>query len=138
MNPAWYRVRLCLDISRTICLPVFVLSLALNIAQKHLGILTIPCHVLFIVLWASLKGALRKRIQDQEARRLGAKPIPRIIGKWPGNIDILLKMLRAFKTSYVLDVYLNLFEEYQCTTLNTRILWSDNVRSSSNGLVVGV
>ncbi|KIK65139.1 hypothetical protein GYMLUDRAFT_39531 [Collybiopsis luxurians FD-317 M1] len=36
-------------------------------------------------------------------------------------------MLRAFKTSYILDVYLQLFEEYQCTTLNTRILWTDNI-----------
>jgi hypothetical protein len=134
MNPARYRIRLCLDISRTICLPVFVLYLVLSITQKHLGYLTIPAHVLFIVFWACLKGALLKHIQDREARRLGAKPIPRIVGKWPGNIDILLKMLRAFKTSYVLDVYLNLFEEYQCTTLNTRILWSDNVRSSSNSL----
>ena len=135
MNPARYRIRFCLDISRTICLPVFVLSLALYIAQKNLGILTIPSHILFILLWAALIGALRRCIQDREARCLGAKPIPRIVGKWPGNIDILLKMLRAFKTSYVLDVYLNLFEEYKCTTLNTRILWSDNVRSSSNVLV---
>ncbi|KAJ3512593.1 hypothetical protein NLJ89_g3431 [Agrocybe chaxingu] len=37
--------------------------------------------------------------------------------------------MRAFKTSYVLDVYLQLFEEYQCTTLNTRILWRDNIIS---------
>lgn len=129
MNPARYRIRLCLDIFRTICLPVFVLSLALNLAQKHLGFLTVPSHALFIVLWAASKGALLKHIQDREAIRLGAKPIPRIVGKWPGNIDILLKMLRAFKTSYVLDVYLNLFQEYQCTTLNTRIFWTDNIIS---------
>ncbi|GAW02064.1 cytochrome P450 monooxygenase CYP63 [Lentinula edodes] len=38
-------------------------------------------------------------------------------------------MLRAFKTSYILDVYLQLFEEYQCTTLNTRILWTDHIIS---------
>lgn len=136
MNPARYRIRLCLDIFRTICLPVFVLSLALNLAQKHLGFLTVPSHALFIVLWAASKGALLKHIQDREAIRLGAKPIPRIVGKWPGNIDILLKMLRAFKTSYVLDVYLNLFQEYQCTTLNTRIFWTDNVSSSLNVLQV--
>ena len=135
MNPTRYRVRLLLDICRIICLPVFVFSLGLNITQKHLGFLTIPSHVLFIALWASVKHALRNHIQDREARRLGAKRIPQVVGKWPGNIDILLKMLRAFRTSYVLDVYLNLFEEYQCTTLNTRILWMDNVRNSSSVVV---
>jgi len=129
MNPARYRIRLFLDICRTIFLPVLVLSLILNVTQKRLGLLTVPCHVLFIVLWASSQGAILKYAQDREARRLGTKPIPRIVGKLPGNIDILLKMLWAFKTSYVLDVYLNLFEEYQCTTLNTRILWLDNVSS---------
>jgi hypothetical protein len=129
MNPARYRVRLFLDLCRTIVLPSIVLSFALNLAQQRLGLLKIPIHAIFIITWASSKGALSKFIQDREARRLGAKPIPRIVGKWPGNIDILLKMLRAFKTSYVLDVYLKLFEEYQCTTLNTRIFWSDNVRS---------
>jgi hypothetical protein len=46
---------------------------------------------------------------------------------WPGNLDILLSMMRAFRKSYILDVYLNLFEEYQCTTLNLNILWVDNV-----------
>ena len=58
---------------------------------------------------------------------MGAKPIKRIRGKWPGNIDVLFRMMKAFKTSYIMDVYLELFQEYQCTTLNTRILWVDQV-----------
>jgi hypothetical protein len=66
-------------------------------------------------------------MQEKEARLLGARLIPCVVGKWPGNIDVLLDMMRAFKSSYVLDVYLQLFEEYQCTTINTRILWSDTV-----------
>ncbi len=69
--------------------------------------------------------------QHQTCRRLGTKPIPRIRGKWPGNIDVLLRMMKAFKTAYLMDVYLELFQEYQCTTLNTRILWVDQVRSNT-------
>ncbi|KAF8900848.1 cytochrome P450 [Gymnopilus junonius] len=38
-------------------------------------------------------------------------------------------MMGSFKTSYVLDVYLQLFEEYQSTTLNLRVLWRDNIIS---------
>ena len=67
-------------------------------------------------------------IRAQDRYQMGAREIPRVVGKWPGNIDVLFKMMKAFKTSYILDVYLQLFEEYQCTTLNTRILWSDMVR----------
>ncbi|KAF8063490.1 cytochrome P450 monooxygenase CYP63 [Lyophyllum atratum] len=129
MNPARYRVRLCLDLCRTIVLPVLVLSVVLRFFQTRLGSFAVPVHLGFVIAWASAKGAISKRLQDREAARLGAKSIPRIVGKWPGNIDILVKMLKAFKTSYVLDVYLKLFEEYECTTLNTRILWSDHIIS---------
>ncbi|KAF5370503.1 hypothetical protein D9615_010334 [Tricholomella constricta] len=129
MDPARYRTRLFLDLCRTILLPVLVLFTALRIFQHRLEFLTIPVYFIFIITWASAKGAITKYIQDRDAERRGAKAIPRIVGKWPGNIDVLIKMLKAFKTSYVLDVYLKLFEEYQCTTLNTRILWSDNIIS---------
>lgn len=36
-------------------------------------------------------------------------------------------MMKSFGKSYIMDIYLELFEEYQTTTLNTRILWSDNI-----------
>lgn len=130
MDPARYRTRLCLDLSRSIVLPILVLSASLRLFGKSLGPLTFPVHLAFIISWASLKGALTRYTQENDAKKLGARPIPRIVGKWPGNIDVLFNMLRGFKTSYVLDVYLQLFEEYQCTALNTRILWSDNVRTS--------
>ncbi|KAF8151560.1 cytochrome P450 monooxygenase CYP63 [Crassisporium funariophilum] len=127
MDPANYRARLLLDILRILVLPVFVLSAALSFFRCGLGLLSIPVHITFIVFWATIRGAYSDSKHDREARSLGAKAIPRVMGKWPANIDILLRMMRAFKTSYVLDVYLQLFEEYQCTTLNTNILWRDNI-----------
>ena len=42
-------------------------------------------------------------------------------------MDILLRMMRSFRTDYIQDVYLELFREYQCTTLNLRIFWIDTV-----------
>jgi len=129
MNPANYRARVLFDLFHIFVVPVVVLSLVLSFFKYRLGLLSLPTHLCFVVLWAATKGALSQAKQDREARSLGAKPIPRIVGKWPGNLDVLLRMMRAFKTSYVLDVYLELFEEYQCTTLNTRILWCDMVRT---------
>jgi hypothetical protein len=127
MNPANYRARVFLDIFHILVVPVVVLSLVLSFFKCRLGFLSLPTHLCFVVLWAATKGVLSQAKQDRDALSLGARPIPRVVGKWPGNLDVLLRMMHAFKTSYVLDVYLQLFEEYQCTTLNTRILWCDNV-----------
>jgi len=127
MNPARYRIRLFLDFCRFAVLPSLVFHAVLKYSGSRLGFLTQPLHFGFIISWFLFKGTLLKAFQDREARKLGARPIPQIVGRWPGNIDVLLKILRAFRTSYIHDVYLNLFEEYQCTTLNTRILWRDAV-----------
>ncbi|KAF8962912.1 cytochrome P450 monooxygenase CYP63 [Flammula alnicola] len=129
MNPANYRARLFRDLFLAFVVPILVLSSATSFFQYRLGLLSAPTHLVFIVIWATTKGAFLDARQAREARSLGARTIPRVTGKWPGNIDILLRMMRAFKTSYVLDVYLQLFEEYQCTTLNLRLLWRDNIIS---------
>jgi len=131
LNPAHYRIRFLLDLVYIFVIPVSFLSLCLSYFQVHVGFLSIPIHLGFILLWAVGKGRYAEARQDREAISMGAKPIPRVIGKWPGNVDVLLKMMGAFKNSYILDVYLQLFEEYQCTTLNLRILWRDNVCKSS-------
>lgn len=128
LNPKLYRTRLFLDLLRIFVLPVFVLLQAASFAGIRLGYLALPAGILAIIGWGYLRNVFSDFKQSREARRLGAKPIIKIRGKWPGNIDILLRMMKAFKTSYLMDVYLELFQEYQCTTLNTRILWVDQVR----------
>jgi len=62
-----------------------------------------------------------------EAARLGAQPITRVQGRWPGNLDIVLRLLKAFESGYVLQGFADLFAEYGCTTLNTRFFWDDQV-----------
>ncbi|KAJ6602667.1 cytochrome P450 monooxygenase CYP63 [Mycena vulgaris] len=128
MKPGCYRLRLLSDIGRAIVLPYACLWLTLRLLDIHLGpILSIPVYFVFLILWAVGREVLRQSAHARTARQLGAQPVRQVVGKWPGNIDVLLRMMKAFKTSYVLDVYLQLFEEYQCTTLNTRILWLDNI-----------
>ncbi|KAE9397925.1 cytochrome P450 monooxygenase CYP63 [Gymnopus androsaceus JB14] len=128
MHPSNFRLRLLLDFLRILVLPSAVFHLVSTRLYKiHLGLLTIPAYIGFIICWSICKSLLTRALHHTERSRLGAKEIPCIRGAWPGNIDVLLKMLRAFKTSYIGDVYLQLFEEYQCTTLNTRILWTDHI-----------
>jgi hypothetical protein len=131
MNPGNYRARLLLDLFHAFVLPTVVLSFILSIFRYRAGLFSIPLHLVFILTWVTVRVAYSELWHDRQAKSLGAKPIPRVVGKWPGNIDLLFTMIRAFSTSYVLDVYLQLFEEYQCTTLNLRILWYNNVRSFS-------
>ncbi|KAH8113061.1 cytochrome P450 monooxygenase CYP63 [Phellopilus nigrolimitatus] len=127
LNPKLYRTRLFLDVLRIFVLPCVVLSQSCRHVKVRLGLFTLPAHLLAIVFWGFLRNVYYDSKQTQQARRLGARPIPRIKGKWPGNIDILLRMMKAFKTAYLMDVYLELFQEYKCTTLNTRILWVDQI-----------
>ncbi|KAF7294859.1 putative cytochrome P450 monooxygenase CYP63 [Mycena indigotica] len=128
MQPGSYRLRFLRDIFNVFIAPSTILWLALYTTDRHLGLLlSTPAYIVFIVAWAVGKGAIRSLLHARTAKRFGAQQIPRVVGKWPGNIDVLLRMMKAFKTSYVLDVYLQLFEEYQCTTLNTRLLWMDTI-----------
>ncbi|KAK7018487.1 cytochrome P450 monooxygenase CYP63 [Favolaschia claudopus] len=128
MNPASYRLRVLRDLWRAILLPSLSFFTVIRFLGLHLGLaLAIPAYVALLISWTVSKRVLANVKHARTAQQLGAQPIRQVVGKWPGNIDILLRMIKAFKTSYVLDVYLQLFEEYQCTTLNTRILWVDNI-----------
>ena len=62
---------------------------------------------------------------------MGTHPITRVCGRWPGNLDIVLRLLKSFEREYVLQAFADLFAEYGCTTLNTRIFWSDQVSSGA-------
>jgi len=52
-----------------------------------------------------------------------------VVGKLPGNIDVMLRLMRARHDRYLLDGFFDLFYEYQTTTLNLRFLWQDKVSS---------
>ncbi len=131
LNPKMYRTRLFLDVLRIFVFPVVALYEIKHYSRLSLGLFAPPAYLGAIVFWGFIRNSFYDFKQHQTCRRLGTKPIPRIRGKWPGNIDVLLRMMKAFKTAYLMDVYLELFQEYQCTTLNTRILWVDQVRSNT-------
>lgn len=126
-----YRLRFTLTIFKSIVLPQVLLSLFLSSKLSFSPSLSsfqkLACHILFIPTYASLKSQWNHSQKRRQARALGADMIPCIKGKWPGNLDILLSILKASKEGYVAMRFLELFEEYGCKTLNTRILWEDQV-----------
>ncbi|CAK5276731.1 unnamed protein product [Mycena citricolor] len=123
-----YRVRILRDLAHALLLPTALLWSTLRLLDVRVGWILAPAvYLASIVLWATLYNVYRERVHARTAEELGAQRVRQVVGRWPGNIDVLLRMMGAFKTSYVLDVYRELFEEYQCTTLNLRILWRDNI-----------
>ncbi|KAF9259726.1 cytochrome P450 monooxygenase CYP63 [Marasmius fiardii PR-910] len=128
MNPGSYRTRIALDFLQLLILPSLSLSTFLRLSSIHLNwLLAPPAHLLFILTFVWCKGQISRLIHARARYQLGAREVPCVVGRWPGNLDVLLKMIKSFGRSYIMDVYLELFEEYQCTTLNTRILWSDTI-----------
>ncbi|KAF8556689.1 cytochrome P450 monooxygenase CYP63 [Imleria badia] len=128
-NRVNFRRRIIKDIFRVIVLPPLILSALAHLLRVRLRWWSLPAYLLSILLAAVARVHYTQLVHRREAKQLGARPIPRVIGKWPGNIDIMLKMRKAFATDYIYNPYLELFEEYQCTTLNTRFLWTDNIIS---------
>lgn len=134
MHPKHYRIRMLIDIFRGFLLPGVVVSIAVSYIQTELAYHAAPYHALAILIWAGGRIFYSEMTQRREANRLGAVAIPRVAGNWPGNVDVLFRMMRSFKTSYLLNTYLDLFEEYQATTLNLRILWEDQASPISKRL----
>jgi hypothetical protein len=106
--------------------PVFV-ALVLQRTETDLGILTIPSYFASVFLVAFIRIIYADHVQARDAQKLGARQIPRVVGKWPGSVDIIIRLLADMKSGYMHDVFLELFHEYQSTTLNLRILWTEKV-----------
>ncbi|KAI0058906.1 cytochrome P450 monooxygenase CYP63 [Artomyces pyxidatus] len=132
-----YRKRILIALSQALLLPPFFTVFGLRVYFRQtlspvyvalLALLSIPATILvrsYCSLWA----------QDHEAARLGARPIPRVQGKWPGNFDVVLKIIKSFETEYVFQGFSDLFEEYQCTTINTRFFWSDQIVTMDESVI---
>lgn len=110
--------------------PVFV-ALVTRTTETDLGRLKIPSYFASIFLVAVARTLYADHVQNRDAQKLGARQIPRVVGKWPGSVDIIIRLLADMKSGYMHDVFLELFHEYQSTTLNLRILWTDKVWTAS-------
>ncbi|CEL62811.1 Cytochrome P450 52E2 OS=Candida apicola GN=CYP52E2 PE=3 SV=1 [Rhizoctonia solani AG-1 IB] len=81
-------------------------------------------YILSVPLFWSVRNIIRLRLQDREARRLGARPIPRIKGKWPGNIDVLVDMFKTMQKGYIGE-WVHKMSLIYGPTFNTRVMWED-------------
>ena len=122
-----FRRRIIADLARTFLLPPLIISVSARLLHLRFGWWSLPVYLLSILLAATARVQWIQLVQRREAEQLGARAIPCVVGKWPGNIDVMLRVKKAFASSYIYNPYVELFEEHQSTTLNTRFLWMDNV-----------
>ena len=123
-----FRLRIMQDFIRIFVLPTTVLTLGLKLAGLRLGLLVVPSYPVFVILCAVARDWYTQFTQRREAYRMGGRLAPQVKGKWPGNIDILFRIKNAAHNDYLCQGLLDLFHEYQSTTLNLRILGADLVR----------
>ena len=70
--------------------------------------------------------ARKKRKIASDCAALGAKPIPRVKGKLPGNIDVLWKLVTSGSTEYCSDSLREWAVGYG-PTFDMNILWAHQV-----------
>ncbi|KZS91082.1 cytochrome P450 monooxygenase CYP63 [Sistotremastrum niveocremeum HHB9708] len=73
--------------------------------------------------------------QAREAERLGAIEIPKVVGRWPGNLDIMIAAMKGIKERYLQEYLDSLFEEYQSDTINLRLLWGDHIFTRDDNVI---
>ena len=123
-----YRKRILLSFARALIVPPLLTTLLLRFVCRSASLFVcLPLALLSIPIAIGLRSQYSLWHRDREAARLGAKPITRVRGRWPGNLDIVLRLLKSFESGYVLQGFADLFAEYDCTTLNTRFFWDDQV-----------
>ncbi|KAJ7159063.1 cytochrome P450 monooxygenase CYP63 [Mycena crocata] len=123
-----YRKRILVSLAKALCVPP-LLSLAVLclVLGYPLDAFSVFAAVISIPATISIRSYLSMRAQDRTAKRLNATVIPRVKGKWPGNLDVALRVVKSFEEGYVLQIFADLFREYDTTTVNTRLFWDDQM-----------
>jgi hypothetical protein len=132
---AAFRTRLLLEtILPTILAPPLLAAILLRFVSYWLPnaldyLPSLLLYVLSIPLCFILQVQMTEWKQRREAEKLGARMVPRIRGRWPGNLDILLRIMKSTETHYHMDWAKEMMEEAGSTTINTRLLWGNQVRA---------
>ncbi|KAJ7689585.1 cytochrome P450 monooxygenase CYP63 [Mycena rosella] len=123
-----YRRRILVSLAKALFLPpLFSLAATCIFLGFALSPFPVLLAMLSIPITISARSYLSLRAQDRAAKSLDAVVIPRVKGKWPGNLDVALRVVKSFEEGYVLQIFADLLREYDTTTVNTRLFWDDQI-----------
>jgi hypothetical protein len=108
--------------------PCLATWIAFRLLRPDLGGLSSGIFVfLSIPIWRTCVVSFRRWTQRRDAAKRGAKLIPKLTSGWPGNIDMLYRMVTLPKTVYLFKPLNDMLNKYKTTTINLNLLWGDQV-----------
>ncbi|KAL0952496.1 hypothetical protein HGRIS_006759 [Hohenbuehelia grisea] len=86
--------------------------------------------------WTGLRARWVKLVQARNAARLGAQAIPCIKGRWPGNLDFLIRFREDWKTGYLGQGWREFLHGDGATGVaNLYMLWDDTIATDDPDLI---
>ncbi|KAF8313151.1 cytochrome P450 [Cantharellus anzutake] len=127
-----YRVQLILELAKDFIPPLLIASLLLSFLPSLLtdGLFLQSLWRLSIcIAYWTVNVKYTDWKNGNEAKKTGGVYLPRLKGKWPGNLDIALSLAKFSEEGYVLESFERLFASPgggdEVTTFNLGTLWRD-------------
>lgn len=131
-----YRLSLLVIVLRVFVVPCLLAQavLALSIVPTvHDAIKWLVVYPLSIALYWSVRNTLWTLHDTRDAARRGAHLIPKVHGRWPGGLDLMLYFALEAENGYGTLEFRKFFEDRGATTLNFQMLWHDFIMTIDEG-----
>ncbi|KAK4053493.1 hypothetical protein OIV83_001660 [Microbotryomycetes sp. JL201] len=117
--------RLLKLVATTLVAPALVLRVVTALTNFNAGwIETILLYVVLVIVKIKTVAGLKQASIERRAAKAGAQTIPKIKGRWPGNIDILTTMMKRFPNEPLGRYWEELAQTYG-NTFNINVLGGD-------------
>ncbi|KAF8338716.1 cytochrome P450 [Cantharellus anzutake] len=127
-----YRIHLLLVLARYFIPPLLIASALLSFLPSLLSdgfFLRSLWHLWICLAYWMVNVKYADWKNHNEARKMGGVYLPRLKGKWPGNLDIALSLAQPSEEGYVLEDFERMFTSLgsgdEVTTFNLGTLWED-------------
>ncbi|KAF7314609.1 Cytochrome P450 [Mycena kentingensis (nom. inval.)] len=91
---------------------------------------TVLVCVASIPLYVAFRIRSRDRKQAADAKAMGARLIPRVQGRWPGNLDVMLRTMKSSLHGYPGQTMSEFVEELG-PVINISMFWTDHILTIS-------
>jgi hypothetical protein len=120
-----------LGLSRKILI-IFALPIiakyTLNFFEISFSLITLYGFVLALVSLAIITNVIWTDFSYLlDARRMGARLVPRVQGKSIGNLDVLFGFIRGFQVKYPGDLHLPLLKSMNSNVIDLRFVWGSQI-----------
>lgn len=125
-----YSPFLAAAVLRNIVVPLVVTWLATQLLHISLAWrIRLPVYIAALIVSFWLLSYVSLFRQNWVARRLHpqAVPIPRVKGRWPLNLDVMVDWMQSSKSEYLGEGMIATLEKKYGKTMNTRVLGEDSV-----------